>query len=426
MSFDLNLENYNINELEELFELPSTYNLALLENKYTDLQNSILNDSNTDKLIKQNTIMFLTLAKNKILKSFKSNNGPIVKTINQVFNADDQLKSANILSPTGSSFLIEHPRTHYTQSLPSEYLPGVINPLKKRINKEYLNIDTRFRNNYYSSSASNFHFDLPDKFSNIVSVQLNSIELPTTYYVISKQLGNNFFKIIFEATYESAIITIPTGNYTAQSLVDYLNYYVVLGGTGPLSGTNFNVLCFTLNEDASNSGTKQIVIGINSQAVPIISDDSYNFTLVFHTDSDGNHDLGNPLPLKFGWIMGFRLGKYSGNCSYITEGIPNLKGPNYLFLVVDDYNNNVNNNFHSAFTSSTLNQNILARISYSQNTFSIVAQNNLNLITPKREYYGPVDIQKLNIQLLDEYGRIVDLNNMDFSFCLTFQKVYDM
>ena len=24
----------------------------------------------------------------------------------------------------------------------------------------------------------------------------------------------------------------------------------------------------------------------------------------------------------------------------------------------------------------------------------------------------------INIQLLDEYGRIVDLNNMDFSFCV--------
>jgi hypothetical protein len=32
----------------------------------------------------------------------------------------------------------------------------------------------------------------------------------------------------------------------------------------------------------------------------------------------------------------------------------------------------------------------------------------------------------MNIQLLDEYGRILDINNMDYSFCLTFKTVYDI
>jgi hypothetical protein len=32
----------------------------------------------------------------------------------------------------------------------------------------------------------------------------------------------------------------------------------------------------------------------------------------------------------------------------------------------------------------------------------------------------------MNIQLLDEYGRVVDLNNMDFSFCLTLVTAYDI
>jgi hypothetical protein len=53
-------------------------------------------------------------------------------------------------------------------------------------------------------------------------------------------------------------------------------------------------------------------------------------------------------------------------------------------------------------------------------------QNNLNLITTPREYFGPVNLQSLKIQLLDEYGRTVDLNNMDFSFCLTLTTIYDI
>ena len=53
-------------------------------------------------------------------------------------------------------------------------------------------------------------------------------------------------------------------------------------------------------------------------------------------------------------------------------------------------------------------------------------QNNLSLVTTPREYFGPVNIQTMNVQLLDEYGRIVDLNNMDFSFCVTLTTVYDL
>ena len=92
----------------------------------------------------------------------------------------------------------------------------------------------------------------------------------------------------------------------------------------------------------------------------------------------------------------------------------------------DDFNNNVNDGFYGTFTSSLLNKNILARISLQGNVFSILSQSNFNLITTPRQYFGPVDIQKLQIQLLDEYGRILNLNNMDYSFCLTFQTIYDL
>ena len=132
------------------------------------------------------------------------------------------------------------------------------------------------------------------------------------------------------------------------------------------------------------------------------------------------------LPLKFGWIIGFRNGVYANNLNYVSEGVVDVTGPKYMFLAIDDYKNNVNNNFYSAFNSSILNKNILARISLQANTFNVLEQNNLNLVTTPREYFGPVDIQILNVQLLDEYGRIVDLNNMDFSFCLTLTTVYDL
>jgi len=38
----------------------------------------------------------------------------------------------------------------------------------------------------------------------------------------------------------------------------------------------------------------------------------------------------------------------------------------------------------------------------------------------------PVNLNNLTIQLLDEYGRILDLNNMDYSICLTMETIYDL
>ena len=48
-----------------------------------------------------------------------------------------------------------------------------------------------------------------------------------------------------------------------------------------------------------------------------------------------------------------------------------------------------------------------------------------NQLNRTREYFGPVDIARLTIKIYDEYGRVIDLNNMDWSFALSFEKLYD-
>jgi len=333
-----------------------------------------------------------------------------------IYNTDTSLRPSQIISENSSQFIIERPATPFSQSFPNEFYPGTINPLKKRSIRQYLNIDTRFRENYYNTQSTNFHLDLPIRFGNVLSLQLSAFEVATTYYVVSKQYGNNFFWITIveiSGAENRAAIIVPDGNYTPADLVAYLNNYVttVVGG-------DFANLVFTINITPSSSGSGQMVIGYNGTGTSIILD--------FQANLQGNPDVGTPLPLKFGWHLGFRLGIYEGNINYVSEGVVDLTGSKYFYLVVDDYNNNVNNGFYSAFNSSLLNKNILARISTQPSPFGVTAQNNLSLITTPRQYFGPVDIQKLNIQLLDEYGRVIELNNMDYSFCLTFVSVYDL
>ena len=417
MSFDLNINNYQKKELEEIFGLPENYDLATIELKENKLRENIVSDPSVTDIVRQQTLEFLQNAKNNLVSSIRNEIFNKAKSMN-IYNTDTSLRASKITSENNSQYIIERPATPFSQSFPSEFYPGTINPLKKRSTRQYLNIDTRFRENYYGTQSTNFHLDLPVKFGNVLSLQLSTFEFATNYYVISKQYGNNFFWItIVETTGENReAIIVPDGNYTPADLVAYLNNYVatILGGA-------FANLVFTINITPTSSGSGQMVIGFSAIPSP-----GATIILDFQANLQGNPDVGTPLPLKFGWNIGFRLGIYENNNTYVSEGLVNLKGPKYFYLVVDDFNNNVNNNFYSAFTSSILNKNILARISYPNGVFSDVSENNLTLVTTPRQYFGPVDIQKLTIQLLDEFGRIVDLNNMDYSFCLTMQSVYDL
>ena len=43
-----------------------------------------------------------------------------------------------------------------------------------------------------------------------------------------------------------------------------------------------------------------------------------------------------------------------------------------------------------------------------------------------RNYFGPVNIRRLKIRLLDEMGRVLDLNNADYSLTLSVNQIYDL
>jgi len=419
MNFDLNIENYTRGELIEMFELPPDFDRGIVEIKEAKLRENIFKTAQINKDTKVQTINFLTKAKNIILNDDKSQK-PLQQKIEDFYNTSYELKTSKLEDP-GEHMVQVRPEKPYLSSFPSEFFPGVINPIKKRTIRKNLNIDSRFRDNYYSSASSNFNINLPLNIDNVLQMQLNAIELPTTYYAVSKQYGNNFFTItvaLNDGTISSTVISIPNGNYTQTTIMDIIN--TQLG----LAGAPFSYVAFIINLTGTQIGSGQTMVGPN----PDVS--GYNtvayIELNFQADRNGLEDRNTPLPLKFGWTLGFRNGIYTGNLNYVSEGVVDLTGPRYLYLVVDDYNNNVNNNFISAFNSSILNKNILARISLQANNFNVLEQNNLSVITTPREYFGPINLQTMNVQLLDEYGRIVDLNNMDFSFCLTLITVYDI
>jgi hypothetical protein len=58
--------------------------------------------------------------------------------------------------------------------------------------------------------------------------------------------------------------------------------------------------------------------------------------------------------------------------------------------------------------------------------FTLLVNRDMNVVTEPRKYFGPVDIQKLRIRIYDDHGRILNINNANYSFCLVFKMLYDL
>jgi hypothetical protein len=416
MFFDLNIKNYSKDELKEMFELPNDYDKFIIEINENKLRQNIINNHEFDTDFQKKILDFINEAKEILLETkYQENNNSrrLENTLINTLNANYKPEPIKLESDTDHMVQVKIDPPPYQESLPSQYFKGVFNPLKRKTREENLVIDTRFRENYYNSSPTNFNFQLPMLIQNVLSMKLSAIELPTTYYAISKQYNNNFFTLTVNSN--STVISIPDGNYDNDSFITCLNNQIIL------AGNEFQYVTFVININ-NNNGSGQMMVGIDSNAPSDLQ-----FELNFQADRFGYDDRTTPLPLKLGWIMGFRNGIYTNNLNYVSEGIVDLVGSRYFYLVVDDFNNNNNNGlFYSAFNSSILNKNIIARISLQSGLFKIFLESGMNIISAARDYFGPVNISNFQIQLLDEYGRVVDLNYMDFSFCLTLAISYDI
>ena len=154
----------------------------------------------------------------------------------------------------------------------------------------------------------------------------------------------------------------------------------------------------------------------------------------------GGTDIPPALDLKpdggivsnYGWVIGYRLGSYQGATAYVSEGCYDGWGVKYLYIIVNDYNKNVNNFCIPSYNESLGRSNVLARVSTSavasaDYSAGISLANNVNQDNSlkKRIYFGPVDISRLELQITDELGRILDLNNMDYSMALNLICLYD-
>ena len=339
---------------------------------------------------------------------------------------------------------------------------GAGNPINRKTMIQLLNIDSRFRDNYDSSSPSDYLIYLPYTLQNVTEMKICDIELSTNYYPISESLENNYFWIA-SYTQEQLVtntptlyyIYIPSGNYYFADLTSYINtsliniepalirnntsYEVPIScfvdlryNNGIANGTGKTTLGIVTNDAVLNNAEWKIVkLELNFEAPSIAGlKTSAKVTNVDQRLLYNNMSLFSK-EKKFGWLLGFRKGKYSNlqpiltlTTSIVSESVPNILGPPYIYLIVNDFNKNRNNHFIGTSRYGLLPNDIIARISIKASAFNVQAQNDFSVYAETRHYFGPVKINKLRIQLVDEYGRFLDLNNSDFSFTIRITSTY--
>ena len=99
-----------------------------------------------------------------------------------------------------------------------------------------------------------------------------------------------------------------------------------------------------------------------------------------------------------------------------------------MFLVVDDFCHNKNIVHVNAYDGETIHDNILARINLlpkDSTSFTPILMT-ASIDYKSREYFGPVNINRLQIKLVDEFGHTVDINENDYTMTLKFDCVYNL
>jgi len=302
-----------------------------------------------------------------------------------------------------------------TNSYPNILAPGDLNPVKRITQNQNLNLNSCFRHNYYSTSPCDFLYLLPIEVKNVTSLRLASIEIPNSWYLFSHKQKNNQFIIDIKFNNEtfSHNIIIPDGNYDSETLQSFLNTTYFYQSS---LDSYLKYICFSI--DPINLKSRFEII----ENEIIENEDNFEtfcFTLKFV------ESLNQNIMNTFGWYLGFRLANYLDIKDKIqSEGLFDGGGDRYIYVAINDYQYNNNTLNTVCFDKSILNEDVIAKIPMVNGKLSIILSED-NPLTKIRKYTGPVNFSKLQIKILDRFGNIIDLNQMDFSLTLDLEILYE-
>lgn len=396
-NLDLDINNYDVKNLETFFRLPDKYNEHDIAQKETEIRTLLLDSGHIPVHLKRNLIIFLEEGKTRLIEAILTTS--TTTTLPQP-------------TTTNSAGLLQHKHIHTPYT---EFFPGTLNQIDYRYFQKCMTIDSRFRKDGQNSN-SDFLVSLPSKILKVVSVECAAFEIDRySLYNISSSLGNNYIYISVRVTDQkeyNQVFVIPDGHYDFDYLLETLNRMLKNQSNTPF---------VHLEWKKDPYGSRKCILMVSEEEEEEQQDESFiqQISLDFTIDIAGDPDKCTDSFSKMGFLLGFTKKRYSAKTYYMGE-IPVRMTASlpYFYLSIEDFQNRSVACFQPAFAQTTMPPSILARISLREQEPVEI------MVSTPRKYIGPVDLSRFQIRLLDAHGKILQMD-AHFSFCLVFQTMND-
>jgi hypothetical protein len=441
---DLDVRNYSVADLAALFRISDLgrWTAADVELREAEIRDLLIGSSQVAKQDKAAVARFLEAAKSVLMQSCAPPPPPPVLAPARATPMRSYPPVAPVApDPDPEPVLVrDHVLPPPHASGISKPAQGTVNPISTRTTTLNLCIDTLFRDNYDATAATDCVITLPKQIYRAVSMQATSVELPVTWSTVSAARKNNEFTVyLFNMTYYATAdaeytVTVPDGTYTAATFAAAVNAIFAATAGG------LEYLCVDYDTVAGRTLVRCTDAALPFDAAGAHYAPDFKFVLDFSLSGG----LTSPLCKNLGWIMGFRAKWYTTTSeTTYTSGSTRTTykacaasetnfNPwllSYVFLEIDDFHNN---SPADAVVSGTLDRsyigrNVIARVSTAAAAAgaAVVTDTAADRVFKKRAFFGPVNLTKLKVRVVDRFGEVVDLRGGEVSFVLEIEQIYE-
>jgi len=497
-SIDTDINNYSTEELAELFGINQPFDIADIDTAAKPLlaKASSKGDNNLTILLKNARSRLIKESQSELendsfkdgsssqLLNWKKFRYPFQNNELQDNKTTSRYNKIDTLNAS-SHFPMERQRLGINSNVVVPVTQGIINPNTKNVMTKTISIDSRYRSNIFPyangdtsspSFATDFTVYLTDSLTNVLSLELYSIHIPTTWYAVDTIYGNTCF--VVSSGGSNATKWIEPGNYTPAEYGSKVQELI----RTEVANVDVSYSSITGKYTISNSPSDFVLIFYQEEGFTDVS------SCVSCTQSQNAFQ-------NVGWTMGWKIEPSGGKVELsvpattdVTSTSPaDLNGPKYFILSLDDNNQNVSNKgivgisqqnikldipsyttpanagcdetttpptveyvetaprrrtkaqlyTINAILEDRITPNIQLNAPNPSDVLAVIPLQNVASTRPepiieynstirsnKRDYFGPVNISRLRIRLYDDRGNLVDLHGSDWSIALTSTQLY--
>lgn len=410
-SIDLNIENYNFNDILQLFKLSSNYDINELNEKKGILIKLDPKTSNLDK---------------KYYDFFSKAYNILNNKLNEEIILENKKKQIEAEKEKEDNPFIQHSITLSNDTnnrcyKPYDYISQIVS------------IHTEDRDILKYPYQNNFEVELPQVFRNVLSLELYDIKLPTYYYNISENLQNT--KLWFSITNyftDPIELNMLSGYYNNITFVEELKNVLNKTTTTKL----FEIGAYT-TPDMSYS---YFDVKLNNYTNKLeIYNTQQEFIFWFQKKSDYTDCVRDNWDFKTNWGLPYNMGFYKflyisaydnvNNVFFlIAPDIINIGINETIYMEIDRFNY-INEIFpYGINTSATFNNdyNGIVNSAFAK----LILSNVTNTYVPVEKFIRVLPhiegkIAKLKFRFRYHNGNLVDFLNQNFNFSMKFVTRFD-